>query len=160
VESPGAGDTSSCSNCRHARLFYEPEAPSSTARDDEFIGLLSAYRASGGLAAEAEVRNRMRRLEASERPSLQQRIEEREFLYFHWNEKVWLPWFQFTAEFDPSALVSGVLVELGDVFDGWELAHWMATPHLELAGKSPLQLLHLPESVVGAARLTRFVAHS
>ena len=55
--------------------------------------------------------------------------------------------------------VASVLAELGEVYEGVELALWFVTPNNWLSGAQPAQVLRgNPEAVLQAARADRYVA--
>jgi len=130
------------------------------APDHEFVALLPAYRPSGGLATSGEIGARMERAQAGGLPMLAQRIAAHELIHFEWNHSLWLPWFQFNPK-DVSVQEGPrrVIQELGETFDGWELAKWFAQPHRYLDGQAPVDLVAgNPTAVIEAARLDHFIA--
>src|SRR4051812_5151402 len=67
------------------------------ARDAEFVHMLTVYRRSGGLASAAEVLSRS----PAHRPRVMTNGRaQRNSICFQWEQKFWLPWFQF----DPACM--------------------------------------------------------
>jgi hypothetical protein len=129
----------------------------SGARDADFVGMLRAYRRSGGLAREAEI------LERSQACQCQGwRVENMggTLVCFEWEHRFWLPWFQFDpADMSLRPGPAKVIAELTPIFDGWELAMWFARPNLWIADSRPVDLIdECLASVLGAARADRFIA--
>jgi|GEM_PF-794873 len=127
--------------------------------DEHFLELLSAYRATGGLARDNEVVRRCgdhggRCLEQFMRARAEGRL-----IRFEWSGLEWLPLFQFDADMRLDTQVQSVINELVPVFDGWELAQWFAQPNGWLDLLRPLDLVvsALPR-VIDAARADRFIA--
>jgi len=90
-------------------------------------------------------------------------IVSRGALAFHCPQGWLLPMFQFDlVGASPSILrpgVASVLAELGEVYEGVELALWFVTPNNWLSGAQPAQVLRgNPEAVLQAARADRYVA--
>lgn len=125
-------------------------------RDVAFVDMLRAFRRTGGLAR-GEVFLERRLLLARASPA---RTEGEPIICFEWNDKLWLPWFQF----DPETLnvlpgPASIIRELMPVFDGWALASWLAQPNLWLGGERPIDTLDVAiAEVLRAARADRFIA--
>lgn len=134
------------------------ESPSLAKGDDhEFLQLLAAYRASGGLAPGAEI--------AARQPGggisgLGRLIAAKKVLSFEWSATTWLPVFQFQS--GQIALREGVREVLEALscpaLDGWDMAQWFVQPSGLLAGAAPLALLGADTpAVIEAARAYRFI---
>lgn len=127
--------------------------------DGEFLRLLSAYRASGGLATGVEIAARSPHNGLSR---LARSIAAREVLSVQWSGQHWLPVFQF----EPGALavrepVRTLIGELADVLNDWELAQWFVEPNGWLVGATPLQALREDAGRVhDAARVLRFLVRN
>ncbi len=131
------------------------QAAAEATRDRDFLTLLGAYRATGGLATGAEI--------AARPPGtgflqLARHIARRGVVSFVWREEIWLPVFQFKAG-GQSVLpnVQLLIDELSVVLDDWDLAKWFVEPNSSLHGDTPLALVEgdFPR-VHDAARALRF----
>jgi hypothetical protein len=139
------------------RPFGTPMPRQPTDRD--FVALLPAFRLSGGLATGHEIAARMERAQSRCLTTLGQRIAAGELISFLWSGNFWLPWFQFASDMQLTNVAEGVIRELGDVMDGWELTQWLAQPQPSLEGKAPIELVPArTPAVIEAARLARFIA--
>jgi hypothetical protein len=142
---------------RRMRPFGAPMPSRPT--DMEFVALLPAFRLSGGLATGHEIAARMERAQSRCPATLGQRIASGELISFLWSGNFWLPWFQFGSDMQVTDVAEGVIGELGDVMDGWELTQWLARPQPSLDGKAPIELVAAcTPAVIEAARLARFIA--
>lgn len=56
------------------------------------------------------------------------------------NESVVYPAFQFTGD-QPLPGLAEVLAVLGDTFTAWTVASWLVSPDVDLAGRTPVQVL-------------------
>ena len=128
-------------------------------RDAEFVSLLEAYRASGGLATGAEI--------AARRPQdglsqLARAIATREALALEWSGQRWLPYFQFKAgDITVREPVRTLCDELTAVLDDWALVRWFAEPNILLNGALPLVVLNTDlQRAHNAARELRFALKS
>jgi hypothetical protein len=136
-----------------------PVAEAPLEDDGEFLRLLTAYRASGGLATGVEIAARSPQHGLSR---LARAIAAREVLSVQWSGQHWLPVFQF----EPGALVvrepvRTLIGELTDVLADWELAQWFVEPNGWLVGATPLQALREDaERVHDAARVLRFLVRN
>lgn len=138
--------------------------------DRQFVAMLGAYRASGGLCRARELQGVIARAQllaqshASGRSDVTQLngwIMRREVICFEWQASHWLPWFQFNAPgYTPHVELGAVLQELNTVCDPWEVGCWFARPNPWLSDRSPVDsfLQYLPD-VLHAARAERFIAH-
>ena len=133
--------------------------PASTHFDQEFIELLDAYRPSGGILRGDSLLDRFGLDDFSALHRLARDIASQNLLSFRWGGSIWLPVFQLDVSLlQPRVEVGHVLRELGDVWDGWEIARWFITADASLDGASPLAMLYeRPEDVRDAARASRFV---
>jgi hypothetical protein len=128
--------------------------------DRDFVAMLAAYRATGGLARGDDLARLLDDLLCSDFVSLGSLISAGEVFGFEWRHAFWVPMFQFDLR--DLTLKSGpqsVLAELATEFDGWTLATWFAEPNSWLSDQRPVDLLdsNLP-LVRQAARADRFIA--
>jgi hypothetical protein len=128
--------------------------------DHQFVAMLDAYRASGGLARKQEILNMLKRHAEGPWATLAHWILKKKVICFEWRSQTWLPWFQFHhADMRPQTALAPVLAELAPVFDPWEMANWFAQPNPWLGDCTPADTLHVnPPGVLHAARADRFVA--
>lgn len=87
-------------------------------------------------------------------------IVRRQVVSFEAYGQRWLPIFQFERDtLCVNASTRGLILEMQDVFDDWELTEWFATPNVWLDGDCPAQALaSAPRRVYDTARADRFVA--
>lgn len=123
--------------------------------DARFLGLLAAYRTSGGLATGHEIAARRPRTGLSE---LARAIAARELIGMEWGGQRWLPFFQFECgDVAVRAPVRLLVGELADLLDDGDMAQWFVQPNAWLNGAQPLQLLDSDFAHVhDAARALRF----
>lgn len=123
--------------------------------DDRFLGLLAAYRTSGGLATGHEIAARRPRTGLSE---LARAIAAREVIGMEWGGQRWLPFFQFErGDVAVRAPVRLLVGELAGLLDDGDLAQWFVQPNGWLDGAQPLHLLDSDFARVhDAARALRF----
>lgn len=122
--------------------------------DTQFLALLRAYRAYGGLW---RFRDALRMSRASGRD----RSSTLDGLFaFEWGEQRWLPAFQFQPlRLAPCERAMMVVAELRPVFDDMDVAHWCIQSSIWLDGAAPVKLMPMRCSdVIQAARIDRFVA--
>ncbi len=132
--------------------------------DAEFLGLLSAFRASGGLAREADLLARWRRETSlcntrAGKTCPHGPAPMATALRLRWDGCDWLPVFQFhlpTLQLRQDVL--RVRDELVPVFEGSRLLAWFIEPNHWLRGVRPIDSLG-PDlaGVLGAARGDRFI---
>ena len=129
-------------------------------RNHQFVAMLNAYRASGGLCRSEEVRRRLQCHDAIPGAMLVRWMLKRKVICFEWLSQTWLPWFQFQhSDMRPLPELTRVFAELTPVFDAWEMANWFAQPNQWLANCAPVDTLDAnPSAVLHAARADRFVA--
>ena len=141
-------------NCPHRQCTPERHV------DHQFVAMLNAYRASGGLGRIQEILKMLKSHDEKPDLTLASWILKRKVICFEWRSMTWLPWFQFRpADMDPQPELAPVLAELASVFDPWEMANWFAQPNPWLADCPPVDsLLVNPPAVLQAARADRFVA--
>lgn len=127
-------------------------------RDAEFIQLLDAFRASGGLARGIDVAGLLRQGHERGAAMVSRWIAGGDVLHFRWHEDDWLPMFQFVRPgMAPQSALRRVLAELDSVLDDWDLARWFARPNPWLGGALPADLLATRAvQVEQAARADRF----
>ncbi len=87
-------------------------------RDQEFLELLVAYRASGGLARTHEVIGSCKRRDGCDTGQLARWIVTRQIISIHWQNQTWIPWFQFDPILgQPRSPVGQIARELCSVLD-------------------------------------------
>jgi hypothetical protein len=126
--------------------------------DYAFIGMLDAYRSSGGLARAQEVFTLFKSRSDAGVVTLVHWMAQRLVLSLEWHADVWMPLFQFESQ-DMSVKTSlePVLAALNPVCTPWELAHWCAQPHRLLDGQRPADALDVDAPrVLRAACADRF----
>lgn len=126
--------------------------------DHAFVGMLEAYRSSGGLARAQEVFTLFKNRSALDVATLAHWMARRSVLSIEWHSEVWLPLFQFERHcMGIKPALEPVLAALNPVFTPWELAHWCAQPHQWLDGCSPADTLDADAAqVLRAACAQRF----
>jgi hypothetical protein len=128
-------------------------------KNGQFVTMLNAFRASGGLAREQEVATLIKKHQVNDVSPLAAWVFKRQICSFEWQSKSWIPMFQF----NPSSVtlragLSAVLSELASIYDDWEIANWFAEPNPWLADCTPADVLAVaPAQVHHAARAERFV---
>ena len=127
--------------------------------DARFLGLLAAYRTSGGLATGYEITARRPRTGLSE---LARAIAAREVIGMEWGGQRWLPLFQFErGDVAVRAPVRLLVGELAGLLDDGDLAQWFVQPNGWLDGAQPLHLLDSDFARVhDAARALRFACRN
>ena len=140
--------------CNHPALGAEGK------EDHEFVFMLDAFRATGGLARADEIAAVLRGRQPDHQNVLARWIAAHEVVYLQWGGDYWLPLFQFRrGEMTPKPWVRRVLAQLGSVFDAWEVALWFARSNPWLEGAIPAGRLDIePFRVEQAARADRFAA--
>jgi hypothetical protein len=130
------------------------------AKDRQLAGISCAFQRHGGVATVDEVVRLMRR--GSDQPIsvLARWIVDRNVIHFVWQGVTLLPLFQFDRtrmQLNPALI--GVMRELGEAFDEWEIALWFVTPNASTNGAAPVDMFARdPFAVLAAARTDRFVA--
>ncbi|MET0519233.1 MAG: hypothetical protein ABW005_10410 [Burkholderiaceae bacterium] len=165
MDAKPSGDSNLVSNVR-----IDPHAgcggtnpPGNELSDVEFLALLGAFRASGGLAREADLLARWRvgidtgkRIPRRDRPA-----STATALRLRWDGRDWLPLFQFQRPLLLLRLRQDVLrvrAELGPVFEDARLLLWFAEPNHWLEDARPIDRLAAdPAGVLQAARGDRFL---
>jgi len=149
-------------NTGTARPFSATHACLPGGEDDHaFVGMLNAYRSSGGLARAKEVFNLVKTRSDLGVVALANSIARRNVLSLHWQADVWMPLFQFERQgMTIKPTLEPVLAALNPVFTPWALAQWCAQPNRWLDGQSPADTLDADaERVLRAAcdeRLTQW----
>ena len=138
----------------------DPQCEQEECADHQFIAMLDAYRASGGLAPAQEVAALFRRNSRFGTAALTRMIADAGVICFGWQSTQWLPLFQF--KHDDATLqvgLSEVLATLGAGLDAWHVANWFAQPNPWLEGRTPVAVLDIdPQAVLKAARGLRLRA--
>lgn len=122
--------------------------------DEGFVGMLVAYRNSGGLAKAQEVANMFKACGRCDITTLARSIALERVVFFEWDEHIWLPLFQFNRV-DMSCLagLDAVLSELHGVHNHWQSARWFSQPNEWLSQSCPADVLgQHSEAVLTAAR--------
>ena len=129
--------------------------------DRQFIHLLEMFRPSGGLASLTEVRHWLAAGDAATRKPLEDWICTRRVVCFEWQQRTWLPWFQFNRHtLAPHVQLHPVLVELNAVHQPWEVACWFAQANPWLHDQAPVDcLLSNLSGVLHAARADSVIAN-
>lgn len=147
-----------CIAAPDGRSFANPQAEEYL-KNNQFVGMLNAFRRSGGLARAPEVEARLSRQSASDMSPLAGWIAKRQVINLEWQSRIWLPLFQF----NPTGMtlrsgLGAVLAELVQVYDDWEVASWFSQPNPWLASATPADSLAVATTQVHqAARAERFV---
>ena len=126
--------------------------------DQQFLDMLKAYRASGGLQRAPNMAARCKAHGGTDVPTLALWILERQVVSFEWLARIWLPVFQFhRADMARRSGLDEVLSELAQVYDNWQIACWFAQPNQWLADALPAdRLASAAADVLTAARAERF----
>jgi hypothetical protein len=142
--------TFSCSDCA-------PRAAAAS-EDHDFVFMLDAFRASGGMARADELACMLRHRHPDGLPVLARWIAAGPVVYFQWGCDYWLPLFQFqTGELAPRQAVRRVLAQLRPVFEPWDIAMWFARGNPWLEDETPAcKVANHPLRVEQAARVDRF----
>ncbi|MHB8950443.1 MAG: hypothetical protein ACYC4S_15470 [Rhodoferax sp.] len=135
-------------------LRRDPQRAQGECADHQFIALLDAYRASGGLAPAQEVAALFKRNSACGGETLTRMIANAGVICFAWQSTLWLPLFQFKHEDSTlQAGLSEVLATLSTGLDAWLVANWFGQPNPWLGGRTPVAVLNIdPQAVLNAAR--------
>lgn len=128
--------------------------------DHQFMTMLNAFRANGGLARAQEVFMVYKSNYSGEAATLARWIVKREVISFDWESKIWIPLFQFDrTHMQRLEGLDAVLTVLNPVLSPWELALWFAQPSPWLLGRTPADVLATePKAVLEAAGADRFIA--
>jgi hypothetical protein len=117
--------------------------------DRLFIGMLDAYRRSGGLARLQELVALGRSGTEGNIAMLARCIAEREVICFEWQSHAWLPMFQFNrSDLSPYPTCRKIIAELSCIYDPWTLALWFSQPNARLANQAPADALFADFSTV------------
>jgi hypothetical protein len=119
-----------------------------------------AFRAHGGLVTSDELASSLIGHCLQPLSQVARWIVSRAVVMFEFGGRLFIPLFQFDeSRLAVRAEVTGVLVELRDVFDDWELALWFVEPNFSLGDATPLERLSIDATeVLGVARLDHFLA--
>lgn len=123
----------------------------------QFMGLLKAYRPSGGLLRAQDAAARCKPRGGTDVPTLAGWMVHRQVISFEWLSRIWLPVFQFKrADMSRLSGLDEVLSELVQVYDNWQIARWFSLPSPLLAGARPAdRLAAAAADVLKAARAER-----
>ena len=130
-------------------LKQPPEVSADAARNEQrhsddrlFIGMLDAYRRSGGLARLQELAALGRSGTEANIGMLARCIAEREVICFEWQSHAWLPMFQFDlTDLRPHPMCRRIVAELSCLCDPWALALWFSQPNPRLSNQAPADAL-------------------
>jgi hypothetical protein len=123
--------------------------------DGEFIDMLDAYRAIGGISRAEHLPR-----EAAGSPRAQHlHATEIEPLSISWGGTLWYPVFQFDwPGLSLAPGVSEVLCELRPILDACQTAQWFCKPNAWLRGAVPAEQIRSDATaVLNAARADRFI---
>lgn len=128
--------------------------------DRDFIAMLAAYRATGGIARTDDLARMLNEQRRAGLDGLAGLIASGTVFGFEWRRAFWLPMFQFEPhDLTLKPAPRQVVAELTDEFDGWALAVWFAHQNSWLQGRRPVDLLDSQlTQVLEAARADRFIA--
>lgn len=128
-------------------------------RELQFQWLVGEYDRIGGVATGSELAMLVQPHRAQAVSRVARWIVSRRALSFSWQTQALLPLFQFErSTMRLREGMAGVLTELVDVFDEWELAMWFVNPNPWLDDAAPAALLAAePRQVRDAARVDRFI---
>ena len=137
-------------------LPVDPEGPSPQ-HSQQFMGLLKAYRRSGGLLRAQDAAARCKPRGGTDVPTLAGWMVHRQVICFEWLSRIWLPVFQFNrADMSRQSGLDEVLSELVEVYDNLQIARWFSQPNARLADVRPADLLAADATdVIMAARFER-----
>ena len=123
---------------RQPQFQGAPEQPNGRT----FIGLLTAFRESGGTAPGDVVARLLAEYQCSKIETLASLVAQKRGFNFEWRGCCWFPMFQF--ELSDWSLKSGphqVCETLPRESSGWTIAIWFASPNLRLRGQTPADML-------------------
>ena len=128
-----------------------------------FIGLLTAFRDSGGTAPGDIVRRLLAEYQREQFNELEARIKAREVLGFEWRGCIWFPMFQFDlSDWSLKPGVGQVCKALPNGASNWAVAIWFATSNAMLHDQMPANVLktNLPDVLEAAAQACRVREHA
>jgi hypothetical protein len=106
--------------------------------DHQFIGMLDAYRRSGGLARLQELANLGGNGTSVDLAKLATCISRRELICFEWQSYAWLPLFQFDLnDMSLRPQLQPIVIQLSCVYNPWEVAFWFTEPKPWLSDRAP-----------------------
>ncbi|MFZ5548435.1 MAG: hypothetical protein ACOZJX_07050 [Pseudomonadota bacterium] len=122
--------------------------------------LLATLRQSGGVVTPDQLAGLLRPHHAQPVSAIARWLRQRTILSVGWRGQTFIPLCQFhPCTMQPREEFVGVLRELADAFDDWELVSWLAEPNDWLDGRAPASCLSSDfERVLHAARADRFIA--
>ena len=123
-----------------------------------FMGLIKAYRRSGGLLRAQDAAARCKPRGGTDVPTLAGWMVHRQVVCIEWLSRIWLPVFQFNrADMSRQSGLDEVMSELVEVYDNWQMARWFSQPNPRLGHARPADRLALAAAdVLRAARAERF----
>jgi len=119
-----------------------------------FIGLLEAFRNTGGTVPADVVCRLLEESRLENAVSLAKRVYTGEVFGFEWRGRFWIPMFQFDADdFSLRPCVRQVRENLPPLWSGWAVAAWFAAANSGLHGRCPADLINSQlDAVLRAAR--------
>jgi hypothetical protein len=142
VGAPASIPASSSTGCRDHDTCWRTTAQDATPMDQDFMQLLAAYRASGGLARTHELVGWLKRHHGIETQKLASWIVTGQIIHVPWQGNTWFPWFQFDGGGDqPHPTVSRLVMSMHREMDAWAIACWFVHPNHKLGGCAPLDCL-------------------
>ena len=125
-----------------------------------FIGLLEAFRSTGGLAPGKVLVESLQEHQRGDLLHLARLVVDRRIFVVDWRSDSWIPMFQFDCH-DLTCKPGPALVraELKGLSSGWAVASWFAQPNALLDGCLPVDRMDAdPGSVIAAARCQAWAA--
>jgi hypothetical protein len=135
----------------HSPLAGSAEAPPSTSI---FVGLLEAYRGSGGVAPGDVLGRLFEQHHRGDFVSLARLIVNDQVFAFAWRDSFWIPMFQFhPGDLSIKTAAQRVRAELPATTSGWRLGTWFTAQNDQLDGQRPVDLIDTQLlAVIDAAR--------
>ena len=107
-----------------------------------FIGLLTAFRDSGGTAPSDVIRRLLAEYQGEPPNGLDARIKKRELFGFEWRGCLWFPMFQFElSDWSLKPGVGQVCKALPNGASNWAVAIWFVTSNAMLNDQMPANML-------------------
>ncbi|MBC7918085.1 MAG: hypothetical protein H7Y28_09790 [Rhodoferax sp.] len=128
--------------------------------DVQFLALVNAYQATGGLAWIGDLESMFMLRSTGSAESFSDAVADRQVVHFEWQNQVWLPLFQFDlVRMQTHSALAPVLDTLNGLYNDWDIAEWFSRVNPWLKGRSPAQtLVAEPAAVLDAASAEVFVA--
>ena len=128
--------------------------------DQQFLALVNAYQATGGLAWIGDLEAMFMLRSTGSARGLSDSIADRQVVHFEWQDQIWLPLFQFDlVRMQTHRALAPVLGRLNSIYSDWEIADWFSRINPWLKCFSPAQsLVANPAAVLDAASAEVFIA--